>query len=224
MRRAIDENLFLFNNTIKFYSNVYLFFLALVFEPTDDEVCNLSSTSFSLCDESATTAIRKTRSAKTTKVCNLSSNSTTEQGNRICEIVDLCTKFNDSDIFQRSLSLGVSDQTRELSIKEIIVSRARSSTDCSALQQQSEGECGENNCTTDQQLQLYKKKQSLFKNRKASFIESPTLPIRLVNFGDICFNKEHFVDLIPKLSTREIVLRRCGQAEPIAFNDIYSER
>lgn len=32
------------------------------------------------------------------------------------------------------------------------------------------------------------------------------------------------VDILPSLSARQIVLRRCGQQEPLFFDDIYSER
>jgi len=32
------------------------------------------------------------------------------------------------------------------------------------------------------------------------------------------------VDILPKLSGRQIVLRRCGQQEPLLFDDVYSER
>jgi hypothetical protein len=32
------------------------------------------------------------------------------------------------------------------------------------------------------------------------------------------------VDILPNLSSRQIVLRRCGQQEPLLFDDIYSER
>lgn len=32
------------------------------------------------------------------------------------------------------------------------------------------------------------------------------------------------VDVLPCLSSRQIVLRRCGQQEPLLFDDIYSER
>lgn len=31
------------------------------------------------------------------------------------------------------------------------------------------------------------------------------------------------VDILPKLSSQQIVLRRCGQSEPLPFDDIYSD-
>lgn len=32
------------------------------------------------------------------------------------------------------------------------------------------------------------------------------------------------IDILPQLNSKEIVLRRCRQSEPLNFNDIYSER